>query len=583
MCGIFGYVGMQKDVSSMILEGLKTLEYRGYDSWGIAIKKGQKIQIEKHTGRIVDPKTNFPRSTIGMGHTRWATHGGITVENAHPLLDCSGRIAVLHNGIIENYYELKEDLLKKGHKFVSETDTETMAHLVEENLRKMSFTDSVRDAFKKIKGLNAIVILNASTNEIIAVKNGSPLVIGKSPEGFFLSSDPLGIVKHTKELLFMKDNTMVVLGNVITVLDIEKNTKIEPVFEKITWEIEKSSMGSFEHFMLKEIYDQPKVVNSIATRRQEIDNLSELIKKAKGTFFIGAGTAYYACLAGVYLFSKVAKKHINTSQASEFNYLEDFLTPNSLIVAFSQSGETIDVIEPIQRAIRKGSRTVAVTNVLGSTLYRISQYKMLLSAGSEKAVASTKAYIAKLAVLLMLSYSAAGKTRTASKLLLDGAAEIDRILSKNNTIKKLSEDLFNSENIYLIGRGLSYPSALEGALKIKEVSYIHSEGFSGGELKHGPIALISKKTPVIVFAPNDETYDAIISNAMEVKARGGLIIGISFKKNPVFDHFIEVKDLKEASSIVQIVPVQLLAYYLALSKGYDPDKPRNLAKSVTVR
>lgn len=583
MCGIFGYVGKSTDVGQMVLEGLKTLEYRGYDSWGIAVKENGKIKTQKNIGKIGNPVLHFSESNIGIGHTRWATHGGVTIENAHPHLDCSGQIAVLHNGIVENYQEIKKDLIDKGHKFISETDTEVLPHLIEENLKKGGFTTSVRDTFNQIKGLNAIVVLNAVSSEIIAAKNGSPLVVGKGKDGFYVSSDSLGIIKHTRELLFLKDNEMIVLGKALKLLKLPGGERIEPKFEKVDWKIEEAEIGKFDHFMIKEIFDQPKVIREIAAGASEIETLSNLIKKAKGTFFIGAGTAYYACLAGSYLFSKVAKRHVNTTPASEFNYLEDFLTSESLVVALSQSGETIDVVEPFTRAKEKGATTVALTNVLGSTLYRMSDYKMLLNAGPEKAVASTKAYIAKISALLLLVYSITGNLEEGKKILMGTADEIDDILKKTEEIKKLAQLVSNSSDIYVLGRGISYPSALEAALKIKEVSYIHSEGLAGGELKHGSIALISKGTPCFVFAPNDETYEAILSNAAEIKARGGTVIGISHKNASVFDHFIQVSDTKEGSIISQIVPMQILAYYLAVIKKYDPDKPRNLAKSVTVK
>lgn len=584
MCGIFGYVGKDTDVSKMVLEGLKTLEYRGYDSWGIAVKEHRNIKTQKEVGKIGNPKLIFKKSNIGIGHTRWATHGGVTVENAHPHLDCKKQIAVLHNGIIENWQDFKIDLLKKGHKFLSQTDTEVLPHLIEENLKKEGFASSVRDAFNKLKGLNAIVVLNSISSEIIAAKNGSPLVIGKSKDGFYISSDSLGIVKHTKELLFLKDNEMVILGKKLQLLSLPSGKQTKTVFHKVDWKIEEASMGKFKHFMEKEISEQPKVIRNIAEREDEIKKLSELIRNAYGTFFIGAGTAYFAALNGSYFFSKIAKRHVNTTPASEFNYLEDFLKEKSLVIALSQSGETIDVVEPVQRAILKGAKVVAVTNVLGSTLYRISKHKILLGAGPEKAVASTKAYIAKLSILLMLSYSLAADIKKGKEILLETALEIDRILNKEkNKIKELAKKLKNSSDIYIIGRGSSYASAMEGALKIKEVSYIHAEGLSGGELKHGPIALIEKDTPCIVFAPNDETYEGVMSNVSEIKARGGRIIGISFKKSELFDEFIEVKDTREGSILSQIVPIQLLAYNLAALKKLDPDKPRNLAKSVTVK
>ncbi len=585
MCGIFGFVTNKQHQATEILEGLKTLEYRGYDSWGVAVKSGESINFQKNIGKIGDAKINLGETKIGIGHTRWATHGGVTVKNAHPHLDCKKQIALIHNGIIENYQSLKEDLIKKGHKFISETDTEVAVHLIEEFNKTKDFSNSVRLAFNKFEGMNAIVVMSAVSSEIVAAKSGSPLIIGKAKDGFYLSSD-LSAMNSSSEFLFLKDNEMVILGKTLKLLSVKSGKTLSPVFEKIPWKVSLESKGSFEHFMLKEIFEEPKVIRNIEKNYPDnVSKLSKLIEGAYGTFLIGSGTAYFACLAGSYLFSKIAKKHVNTLPASEFNYLEDFLTKKSLIIALSQSGETIDVVEPLQRAKEKGSKIAALTNVIGSTIYRMADKKFLLLAGPEKAVASTKAYIAKLSILLMVSYALKKNLTKAQKILEKTALEIEKILSKDSLarLKRFSEKLSKHENIYILGRGLSYASSLEAALKIKEVSYIHAEGLAGGELKHGPIALISKGTPCIVFAPNDETYSAIISNAAEIKARGGYIIGISFEENSVFDEFIKIEDNLEGSYIAQIVPVQILAYYLALKKGYDPDKPRNLAKSVTVK
>jgi glucosamine--fructose-6-phosphate aminotransferase (isomerizing) len=357
-------------------------------------------------------------------------------------------------------------------------------------------------------------------------------------------------------------------------------------FEMIDWKIENTQKGDYPHFMLKEIYEQPPIIANIATTfDDQIMLLVDAITKAKGTFFIGAGTAYHACLGGVYLFSKNAHIHVNTALASEFNYLEDFLTDKSLVIALSQSGETIDVIEPLNRAREKGSKIVGLVNTLGSTIYRMADVKVLIAAGPEKAVASTKAYIAKIAIMFLLSYAMKGELEKAKKLLTLAAEESARLLLPENVekIEHLADVLQTHEHLYVIGRGVSYSSAMEAALKVKEVSYIHTEGLAGGELKHGTIALISKGTPCIVFAPKDETYEAMISNAMEIKARGGIIIGVGPKNEAVFDHWIEVRGTGEWSVVIQTVPLQLLAYFLALSKNLDPDKPRNLAKSVTVK
>ena len=586
MCGIFGYVGNKTNAAEMIFEGLKTLEYRGYDSWGIAVRVGDTLKIEKHVGKIGDKKIHLPSSTLGIGHTRWATHGGVTVANAHPHTDCTGNIAVLHNGIIENYSVLKEGLLKRGHTFKSETDTEVVPHMLEEYMGDgMSFSESMKKAFSQLQGLNAILAINNNNQEIVAAKNGSPLIVGVGKNEFFIASDPTGILPYTKNVVFMRDYEMAVLNTKLTLIDLLSGKTIQPIIETVPWNPESANKGIYDHFMLKEIHEQPKVIRNIAeTYEDQIEALADIVKKAHGTFFIGAGTASFACMVGVYLFSHIAKRHANTAAASEFNYLEDFLTNDSLVIPLSQSGETIDIVEPLGRAKQKGAMIAAITNVLGSTIYRMADYKMLLGAGPEKAVASTKAYTAKLAILWLLSHALIGKFDAAKKQLLDCAEEIERLLENKNLekIKKLAKKIVNSEHIYIIGRGISSATALEGALKIKEVSYIHAEGLAGGELKHGTIALIDKGIPCIVLAPDDETYNAILSNAMEIKARGGYIIGISPKPSQVFHEWVEVKHTG-FPAITQVIIMQLLGYYLAVLKKLDPDKPRNLAKSVVVK
>lgn len=587
MCGIFGYIGRQNNAAQIVLEGLKLLEYRGYDSWGITVKSGRQLVVDKHVGKIGDAKVNLPKSTLGIGHTRWATHGGVTVANAHPHLNCTKTVAVIHNGIIENFTEIKEELVKRGHAFLSETDTEVVPHLIEEYLKKEGFSSAVRDAFNRLKGLNAIVVAYSPSSEIVAAKTGSPLVVGKNNDGLFVASDAPGILRHTRNVLFLEDNRMAILGKTIKLIRLPEGKEIKPTFQLLDWKFEEAEKGRFKHFLLKEIYEEPRVIENIAlTYKENVKKLTSLIKKAFGTFMLGCGTASYAALYGTYLFSKIAKKHVNFSIGSEFNYQEHYLTKDSLVIPISQSGETIDVLEPLFSAKKKGSTIAAIVNVLGSTLYRHADYKILLNAGPEKAVVGTKSFIAMVSVLLLTAYTYINKQESGKSLLVETARNVKKILENSfiAEIKKVAKNLKDKEHIYIIGRGLSYAAALEAALKIKETSYIHAEGFAGGELKHGVIALIDKGTPCIVIAPNDETYDDIISNAQEIKARGGIIIGIGPKNNKVFDKFLETWDLKEATIIPQIVISQLLAYNLAIIKGVkDPDKPRNLAKSVTVK
>lgn len=601
MCGIFGYIGQNTKASKMVISGLKILEYRGYDSWGIATKINKEFVVEKKAGKIAGDvlKSKFFTldSGLAIGHTRWATHGGATQINAHPHLDCNKRISVVHNGIVENFSILKKDLQKKGHKFLSGTDSEVIPHLIEEFLKTRArlpasnrrdggqgFATAVRDSFNLLSGMNAIVAAYAPSQEIIAAKNGSPLVLGKSQNALFVASDATSILPKTKDLLFLKDNQMAILGKEIQLLSLPDGKKLPVKLEKINWEPTEASKNKFSHFMLKEIHEQPDIIRNIANSYQiQVKSMAQMIKKAKGTFFIGAGTASYAGIVGTYFFSKIAKIHVNMSFASEFIYLLNFINSKSLVIALSQSGETIDVVEPLSKVKEKGGKIASLVNTEGSTIFRMSDKSILLGAGSEGAVASTKAYTAKISILLMLAYEMTGELKTASDQLLKSSIEIERIIKQKNKLKPIVEILLKTEHIYAIGRGVSFPSALEAALKIKEVSYIHAEGLAGGELKHGALALVTKGIPYIVFTPLDETYQAMISNAIEIKSRGGIIIGIGPKNEDVFDYWIEVRNCEDATAVAQIVPVQLLAYFLAVRKGYDPDKPRNLAKSVTVK
>lgn len=597
MCGIFGYVGKENKTAALILEGLKQLEYRGYDSWGIAIKKPKsktqraRFIVQKNVGKIgngtLKPQLTRIFSSIGVGHTRWATHGGVTLENAHPHLDCTKTIAVVHNGIIENYEEIKERLKKHSHKFVSETDTEVVPHLIEENLKMgKGFATSVRDTFNELRGLNAIVVANIVSREIIAAKTGSPLAVGIGKDALFIASDVVAFLKHTRRVIFLDDQEMAILGEGLKIIKLPKGQPLQKTPQNIRWRVGQITKGGFAHFMLKEIFEQPKVIENISQNSaRQIERLSQIVKKAFGTYIIGCGTASYAALAGQYLFSRIAKKHINFCSGSEFGYLVDFLTPASLVITLSQSGETIDIIQSAQQAQEKEAKIFAIVNNLGSTLYRLADYKMLLGAGPEKAVASTKAFTAKLAILLLLANSLNSGMNTGRKILKKTVLAINNLLSEQylSSIKKLVNKIYSKDHIYIIGRGLSYPVALESALKIKEVSYIHAEGFAGGELKHGVIALVEEGTPCLVFAPNDETHETTISGAQEMKSRGGFIIGVSPQNNEVFNYFLPVADCGDGSAIANTVVAQLLAYYLTIKKRLDPDKPRNLAKSVTVK
>ncbi len=597
MCGIFGYIGPKTNAAQIVLEGLKSLEYRGYDSWGVAVipespstnsSDQNKIVLKKMVGKIGDGTVaELPASTLAFGHTRWATHGGVTQENAHPHLDPSEQIAVIHNGIFENYEKFKTKLLDQGHVFHSETDSEVIPHLIAQYAKKHTFFEAVRATFLEMEGLNAFIACHVEQRMMIAVRNGSPLVLGFGKGENYLASDPAALLPHTKEVYFLEDQEMaVVTDDKIEIFDCISGQKKEYKTQHLNWDISQTQKGEYAYYMLKEIYEQPQIIASIAANATtHTKEIAATLRGAKDVFLIGCGTAAYACQVGYYLFSKISGLRVNWAVGSEFGYNLDFISAKSVILALSQSGETMDILEPLKKAKSQGAKIIALVNVLGSSLYRMSDEKMLVAAGPERAVASTKAFTAKLAHLILLAFAYADRLDEGKQILTQAAEATRTVLSEKSVenVKKLAKVLKNKEHIYCLGRGISFPLSLETALKIKEISYIHAEGLSTGELKHGTLALIEKGTPCIVFLPDDETYSANLAGAMEIKARGGYVVGISSKKHDVFDYFIAVPDVKEATILPSVVVSQLLAYYLTLEKGFDPDMPRNLAKSVTVK
>ncbi len=585
MCGIIGYIG-KRNASELVFHGLKRLEYRGYDSWGIAAKLENGIFAKKAVGAIGDAEQSVPQAKIAIGHTRWATHGNVSEINAHPHFCCRKSIAVVHNGIIENYVELRKELERLGHEFVSDTDTEVIAHLIEEFLKNgYTFEHALCETVKKLEGSYAIVMLNKEEDRLYFAKKDSPLCIGIAEHGIFLASDPIAFLEHTNKIIFLDDKEFGYAASKPKIFDINGNEKEKKIIT-VEWKLEEAEKAGYEHYMEKEIHEQREtIIRAVSHEKRKIEKIAELIDNAFGVFLIGSGSSYYACLASSYIFSKIAKKHVNVVDASEFGYYKHFLTPKTLVVAVSQSGETADVLDAVKKAKEKNAKILAITNVISSTLARVSDYLLPMQAGPEICVLSTKTYTSQLALLTLLAYTLAGRYEEGKEKIIKAARHVEEILSQENRkyLEKLAEILKDEEHVFCIGRGVSYALALEAALKIKEVTYIHAEGFSGGFLKHGTIALIEDGTPCIVFAPKDETYREIISNAQEVKARGGIIIGISPENHEVFDYWINVPDLKEATAIVSIIPIQYLAYRMAKLKGYNPDKPRNLAKSVTVK
>ncbi len=551
----------------------------------MAAKMGSSFAILKKVGRVSDaPSFSTAGKSICIGHTRWATHGGVTEKNAHPHMDCKGKIAVVHNGIIENYQELKKEL-EKSHRFVSETDTEVVSHLIEENIH-LGLAEAVKAAVSRIEGSYALAILSAESDDMVAVRKGSPLIVGIGRDEFFVASDVPAFLEHTNKVMYLDNDEMVVIGEKPVFFNIAQNSEVEKRVVEIGWKAEEADKGSYAHFLVKEIMEQKDTIRKAVNQEDEkILKTAEEINNAKGTFFVGCGTAGKVCMVAEYLFSKIAKKHVNSVFASEFPNYEHFLTDKTLMIAVSQSGETADVLDAIASAKKKNVKVISLLNVFGSSMMRESHDSIMINAGVEKAVVSTKATTAQIAVLTLLAYAAAGKLDEGKMLLMETAGRVNDMLNPRyeEHVKRLADKLKGNEHMYIIGRGLNYPLALEAAIKVQEVSYIHAQGFAGGELKHGPLALISAGVPCIALVPNDETKREMISNAVEIRSRGGYIVGISPENNEAFDYWIKVPDAGNASPIVNIVPVQLLAYHLAVARGCDPDKPRNLAKSVTVK
>lgn len=593
MCGIFAYFGPKDNSGELVLEGLKKLEYRGYDSWGIVCKnESGKMIIEKHVGKISEVDTLKPELTekpshLAIGHSRWATHGGVTEANAHPHTTENMEVTIVHNGILENYLELKKELQKKGHNFVSETDTEVFAHLIQDNLEK-GLEEAFKLALERAEGRYALLAIAKDENKIIAARRGSPLIVGINEEKqeYFIASDIPAFLKHTNKVMYLDDEQMVVVNDGVKFFDLKENQQIEKRVVEIDWDEQSAEKGDFPHFMIKEITEQKDTLaRAINQEDALIQEVAEAIKGAYGTYIIGCGTAGKVGMVGTYLFSHIAQKHINFMFGSEFSSFLPFMTDKSLMIAISQSGETADTLEAIEEAKKKGVKIISIVNVESSTMARISDIVIPIKAGPEKAVASTKATTSQIAILELLAYACADKLEEGKKLLVETASQINDMLNPRyeEYIHKLAEKIASVESMYIIGKDVNYPMALESAIKLQEVSYIHAEGFAGGELKHGPIALISEGTPCIALVANDHTRAETLSNATEIKARGGYIIGVAPQNEEVFDYWIKVPDAGMASPIVSIIPIQILAYQLAVLRENNPDMPRNLAKSVTVK
>jgi glutamine---fructose-6-phosphate transaminase (isomerizing) len=604
MCGIVGYIG-EKQCSEILLDGLKKLEYRGYDSAGIAVFNNEKSEIIKAKGKLNELNKILNENTItgttGIGHTRWATHGKPSNENSHP--HKSGKVTVVHNGIIENYMELKESLLSKGREFSSETDTEVFAHLIDENLKNGdSPVEALKNCLEKIRGTWALAILIDGFDYIIAAKNGSPLILGYTDSEGFLASDIPALLPYTKQMIFLEDGDIALLKyNKIEVFD-EKLNIIERKTEFINWNMIMAEKGGFKHFMLKEIFEQPRsITDTIRGRinkdKDEIflENFDFDMKKIKKIIIVACGTSYYAGLTGKFLIESIARIPVEVDLGSEFRYRNPICSDEDLLIAISQSGETADTLAACKEARKKGTPIYAISNVLNSQITRIADSTFYTHAGPEIGVASTKAFTSQLAALYLIAIYLGKLKQTINKdettelinELTSIPSKINQIISQCSHLNVISRRYSKASDFLYMGRGVNYPIALEGALKMKEISYIHAEGYPAGEMKHGPIALIDENIPVVVIATQGEFYEKIINNLEEVRSREGRVIAIATQGdtkigNVANDLFLipEVNYLFQP--ILTVIPLQLIAYYTADFRGNDVDQPRNLAKSVTV-
>ncbi|MEK6808020.1 MAG: glutamine--fructose-6-phosphate transaminase (isomerizing), partial [Nanoarchaeota archaeon] len=538
MCGIISYIG-PRDATEIVVSGLKKLEYRGYDSFGFVIKNNSDFKIAKKVGRVSEATAEglgLPKSNLAVGHTRWATHGGVTEANAHPHVSNNGKIVVVHNGIIENYQEQKKFLESQGFKFYSQTDTEIIPNTIEYHMRKYDFTEACKHSLSHLQGQYALVVMYKDENKLIAVRKEAPLVLGIGEGEFFVASDVPAFIDYTKKVIFLNEMDMAIIHNGVKVFNLIKNSFVDRDITNIDWDAEQAKKGNFEHFFMKEVSEQASAIERVVgLDKQIISEIAEDINKAKGIYLVACGTASFACMQASYLFSKIARKHVNICIASEFPHFKHFLTQDSLIITVSQSGETADVLDAMRAAKTAGSNIISITNVMGSTAMRESHKSILQRAGPEICVLSTKSYTTQLAIFTLLAYELAGKLDEGREKLKEVVRYIYYLTSENTRkfTQEIAKNLRYAQHIYLIGKGPQYPTALEAALKIKEVSYVHAEGYAGGELKHGNIALIEYGTPCIVFTSN-ETEKEIISNAMELKARGGYIIGVGPNNNPAF-------------------------------------------------
>ena len=610
MCGIVGYIG-HRNALPIVVEALKRLEYRGYDSSGCALIHDGELQVYKRAGKIIElerclPEPNKCTGNLAIAHTRWATHGEPNEVNAHPHLDCKGEIAIVHNGIIENYKLLRDKLIELGHTFISETDTEVIVHLIEQFLlSEPTLEDAVRSAMTKVEGTYGLVVMSLKEpDKLIAVRKGSPLIIGIGENEHFITSDVNAIIIHTKRVIYLQDDELCVVkadGFEITTLD---KRSVKPEISVVDWDISAIEKGDFKHFMLKEIFEQPVTIeNAFRGRINQHLGTARLgglgipnfeLRKIKQIHLVACGTSFHAALIGKYIIEDIARIPVFAEYASEYRYRNPIIPEDTLVFVISQSGETADTLGALKEAKAKGARVLAITNVVGSTIARESDGGTYIHAGSEIGVASTKAFTSQVTIMTLLAillgrmnYLSTVKGMEYISELENIPSKVEKILALNKYIRNIADTIKDCKNALYLGRGINYPVAMEGALKLKEISYIHSEGYPAAEMKHGPIALIDENMPVIAIATKDPLYDKIYSNLQEVRARKGRLITIATEGDTelskISENVIYIPDtLTNLQPLLTVIPLQLLAYNVADLKGLNVDQPRNLAKSVTV-
>jgi len=614
MCGIIGYIG-SKQVVPILIDGLRRLEYRGYDSAGVAVVRDGTIDLRRSAGKLARLEEVIATTPIdgeyGIGHTRWATHGRPTEENAHPHRDCTGRIVVVHNGIIENYLDLKQQLQREGHKFVTETDTEIVAHLVEREMKDDGLENAVRRALLSMRGLFALVLISADDpNKIVTVRNGPPIVVGLGDGEFFVASDIPAILSHTRDVVFLGDEEMAIITPGGVQFTDYSGRDVSKKSTKVSWDPVMAEKAGYKHFMLKEIFEQPWAIKETVLGRasqesgrvflHEIEIPDNVLREAERIVILACGTSWHAALIGKFLFETLARLPVDVDYGSEYRYRDPIVSKNTLAVVITQSGETADTLAALREAKKKGARSIAICNVVGSMATRETEGTVYTHAGPEIGVASTKAFTTQIVALHLLAMylGQIRQTLTAegARPHVEALTQLPLLLEHTlDTCASVTEDIakrfYQRSDFLYLGRGINYPIALEGALKLKEISYIHAEGYPAGEMKHGPIALIDEKMPVVTIAPNDHVFEKMIGNIQEAKARGGSVIALTTKGNhsikqlldPAQDFLIEVPATHPLlTPALMVVPLQLLAYHIAIRRGCDVDQPRNLAKSVTV-